>query len=118
VKRNTPKVIHSLKRFMYGIFNYYHDKGMSLKASKIKMFHEVYDILIDIAKQEEDIPDHLLILSLQHASKMLNSRGVVLSNKLRETQDPQKQQKLRQLLREIKQIKDSIDEFTKNYRGD
>ena len=114
------RAAYAFHRFIHGIFQHYYDKGMPLNTAKARMFKEVYDTCLDFAKREEGIPDHLLILTMQFASKLLNHRGFVLSKKLKET-DPNDEQtimRLRTALRDLKQVKDTIDHFIETYRGD
>ncbi|OXB94846.1 hypothetical protein [Parageobacillus galactosidasius] len=120
MKREKAKATYVFHRFIHGIFQYYHDKGMPLETAKARMFKEVYDTCLDFAKREEGIPDHLLVLTMQFVSKFLNHRGFVLSKKLKETNsnDEQAITRLRAALRDLKQVKDAIDHFIETYRGD
>ena len=110
---------YAFYRFMHGIFQYYHDEGMPAETAKARMLKEVYETCFDLVKQEEGIPDHLLVIMMQHASRMLHHRGYVLSKRLsKEMNDLQRIEQLRQSLRQLKQVKDVIDQFIETYRGD
>jgi hypothetical protein len=121
MKREKAKATYAFHRFIHGIFQYYHDKGMPLETAKARMFKEVYDTCLDFAKKEEGIPDHLLVLTMQFASKLLHHRGFVLSKKLLKETDSYDEEtiaRLRTALRDLKQVKDAIDHFIETYRGD
>jgi hypothetical protein len=123
MKRKAPKAIYAFHRFIQSIFQHYYDKGMPIETAKARMFKEVYDTCLDFAKKETGIPDHLLVLTMQHASRHLNQRGAVLAKKLKHlsdqsSKDEKQIEELRKALQDLKKAKDAVDQFIETYRGD
>lgn len=117
-QRKPPKVITGLTRFLQGIYYHYYDRGMPSDTAKVRMFKETYDILQDLTKKEKEVPDHVLVTSLQHASRQLNNRGAELAKKLSIEKDTDCIRILRNAMKDIKSTKDQIDFFIQTYRGE
>lgn len=115
--RKPTKPIQALSRFMHGIFDFYHDRGMPQDTAKARMLKETYDTCFDFFKSEQQIPDHQLVITLEHSTKMLNKRGSDLSKKLSISKDEAEITKLREALQQIKNAKDSLDGFISSYKG-
>lgn len=116
MSRKKPEILYAFHRFLEGIFSYYFDKGMPKERAKIRMYKESYDTMFDLIKEEKDVPDHILVTTMQHASRHLNRRGFELSKKIRE--NPENTEEIRKALHEIKKLKDHIDSFITTYKGD
>lgn len=117
-KRKPPKAKNGLYRFIQGLFAYYYDKGMPLETAKAKMLDEVYDTIRSITKADKDIPDHLLVMTMEHTVKSLQQRGYTLSQKLREEKDPKQIKILRTALQQMKKMIDECNAFISIYRGE
>ena len=115
MSRKPAKPIYAFHRFLKGIYAYYLDKGVPSKTAKVKMFKETYDICFDFAKDEEEAPDHVLVTTMQHASRHLNQRGAELTKIAK--QNPEQSEEILKLLQTIKQAKDASDEFIATYEG-
>lgn len=113
--RKPAKPIYAFHRFLEGIFSYYYDKGMKKEAAKLKMYKESYETIFDFAKKEQDVPDHALVATMQHASRLLNQRGFQLSKELEKDTN---NENLRESLVHIKEAKESADHFVSTYRGE
>jgi predicted nucleic acid-binding Zn-ribbon protein len=118
MSRKPPKIKSGLSRFVQSVFLYFHDRGMPVFTAKVRMFNETYDVLEDFYKKENDVPDHVLVSTLQHASRQLNNRGSKLAKKLSEAKDPEEIASLRAALSQIKKAKDDVDVFITTYRGE
>lgn len=113
--RRKAKPIYAFHRFLEGIFSYYFDRGMPKNSAKLKMYKETYEVIFDFAKKEEDIPDHVLVATMLHASRLLNQRGYTLSKRLAKDKS---NNNLRKELKNIKETKDVVDHFVSTYRGE
>lgn len=116
--RKAPKPIYAFHRFLEGIYSYYLDKGMSQKSAKLRMFKETYNTAFDFFKKEKDYPDHVLVTAMQSASRHLNHRGAEISKKIKDNPNIENKEQLLQALHQIKETKDSIDNFITVYRGE
>ncbi len=115
-RRKKPEPIYALQRFIEGIYAHFVNKGMPSKRAKIRMHEEVYDSLFSFIKNEEEVPDHILISTMKQASRHLNHRGYILSQKLKDK--PDNIEELRKVLLQIKETKEIIDSFITDYKGD
>lgn len=117
--RKKASPADSLGRFIFGIYDYYHDRGMPQKTAKARMIDDTLETVSDIMKKEDEIPDHMLVLMAQWMSKSLNARGAQMTKTVRET-DMEAQHDtdaILQPLRDIKAAKDAIDVFIETYKG-
>lgn|GEM_PF-2610593 len=123
--RKKPNPANSLARFMYGIFDYYHDRGMPKKTAKVRMIDNTLEECVKIMKQEEEVPDHMLIVMAQWMSRILQYRGAHMTKQIRTmqqkanaTQQPiEIDEAYLQPLRDLKAAKDAIDQFIETYKG-
>jgi hypothetical protein len=106
----------ALARFMHGIFEFYRDKGMPQKSAKARMFDETLDTCYSLMSKEQEIPDHALVIAAQFLSRLLNSRGVKLTNAVKAQQDPNDARL--EAMRQIKAVKDALDQFISIYKGE
>lgn len=113
--RKKPKPIYAFHRFLEGIFSYYHDRGMPKNTAKLRMYKDSYETVYDFIKNEKDVPDHAVVASMQHASRVLNQRGYILSQELAKSTDDED---LKKEMRHIREAKESIDQFVSTYRGE
>jgi hypothetical protein len=116
----SQKPADALARFMFGIFDFYRDKGMPHKTAKARMYDETLDTLFKMMREDPDIPDHGLVIALQFVSRLLNNRGVQLSNELRKSSnqnDLNHISELRKALSQLKTLKTQVDEFISAYKG-
>jgi hypothetical protein len=123
--RRKPNPADSLARFMYGIFDYYHDRGMPKKTAKVRMIDNTLEECVKIMKNEEEVPDHMLVVMAQWMSRALNHRGAQMTKKIKEMQNKANatqqsvdiDDELLQPLRDIKAAKDAVDRFIETYKG-
>lgn len=106
----------SLGRFMIGIYDYYKDRGMPQKTAKARMVDNTFTEIVELMKEEQDIPDHMLVIMAQFMSRALNNRGAQITKKIKDSGIEYKHEEL-QPLRDIKEAKDVIDVFIENYKG-
>lgn len=105
----------SLARFMYGIYDYFVDRGMPQKTAKARMIDSTLEVVSNTMKEEEDIPDHMLVLMAQWMSRSLNNRGIEITRAVK-SKGASTEEDL-QPLRDIKELKDITDKFIENYKG-
>lgn len=117
-KRKSPKITNGLYRFIQGISAHYHDKGMPLYTAKAKMLDETYETVRSITKVDKEIPDHLLVITMEHAVKSLQQRGYTISQKLQKETDAKQIEVLRTALQQMKKVMDEINNFISVYRGE
>ncbi|WP_067923943.1 hypothetical protein [Alicyclobacillus shizuokensis] len=115
--RANAKPALALGRFVHALFEHYHDKGMPMRTAKARMYDESLDTIYKFLKQEQDIPDHALVIAMQFASRALNHRGVALTKQFQNVTDEKALESARTLLRQIKAAKDAVDEFISSYKG-
>lgn len=115
-KRNPAD---SLGRFMLGIHDYYHDRGMPRMTAKARMANHTLEEFTKLMKQEEEIPDQMLVIMAQHMSRSLHSRGATITKGIEQKYPKGTPVPDGDLvsLRVIKSAKDSIDEFIETYEG-
>lgn len=113
--RKKANPADSLARFMYGIYDYFHDRGMPQKTAKARMMDSALEVCSDIIKKEEEIPDHMLVIMTQFLSKSLDTRGFQLTKAIK-MQSSSTEADL-QPLRDLKELKDATDKFIENYKG-
>lgn len=117
--RKKANPAQSLARFMHGIYDYYADRGMPSKTAKARMMDSTLEECIKLMKQEEDIPDEMLVILSQWMSRALNNRGAQITKLISEkypkgTPVPDD---ILVPLRKIKAAKDEVDTFIENYKG-
>jgi adenylate kinase family enzyme len=105
----------SLARFMYGIYDYYVDRGMPQKTAKARMIDSTLEVCSNSMREEEDIPDHMMVLMAQWMSRSLNNRGIQITRAVK-NKGTSTEEDL-QPLRDIKELKDMTDKFIENYKG-
>lgn len=113
--RRKASPADSLARFIYGIFDYYHDRGMPQKTAKARMIDDTLDVCTDLIKKEEEIPDHMLVIMAQFMSKSLDNRGFQITKAIKEL--PSSTEADLQPLRDLKELKDVTDKFIETYKG-
>lgn len=106
----------SLGRFMIGIYDYYKDRGMPQKTAKARMVDNTFNEVVELMKEEKEVPDHMLVIMAQFMSRALNNRGAQITKDIKESGIEYAQEEL-QPLRDIKAAKDAIDVFIENYKG-
>ncbi len=110
----------AIARFLYGIFQSHRNLGMPKEGAKAKMYDETYDEIFKMIKNDTIIPDHSLVISAQHMRRLLNERGYVLSQLLKEavsSNDELQMNTIRQAMKEIQVTMQSLDEFISVYKG-
>lgn len=118
MSRGKHNPAHSLERFMYGIYDYYHDRGMPEKRAKARMVDSTLEACTKLIRQEEDIPDHMMVIMAQQMSQALNNRGAQITKIIKEQQAKGTYtHDMLQPLHDLKAIKDSVDTFIENYTG-
>lgn len=117
VARRKPNPADSLGRFMIGIYDYYHDRGMPTNTAKARMIDSTLEQVSNLMKAEQDIPDQMLVLMAQWMSRSLNNRGAQITKELKDTPQEQLTSEILQPLNDIKAAKDAIDVFIKSYEG-
>jgi hypothetical protein len=115
LSRKKADPADSLARFMYGIYDYHVDRGMPQKTAKARMIDRTLEVCTNTIKEEEDIPDHMLVLLAQWMSRSLNHRGVQITKAVK-SKEYSTEEDL-QPLRDIKELKDLTDKFIENYKG-
>jgi hypothetical protein len=106
----------SLGRFMIGIYDYYKDRGMPQKTAKARMVDNTLNEVVELMKEEKEVPDHMLVIMAQFMSRALNNRGAQITKEIKESGIEHAQEEL-QPLRDIKAAKDAVDIFIENYKG-
>lgn len=106
----------SLSRFMHGIFDYYHDRGMPAKTAKARMIDNTFEEAVKLMRSEKEVPDEMLVIMSQWMSRALNNRGAQITKDIKESGVQYTNEEL-QPLRDIKATKDAIDSFIENYKG-
>jgi hypothetical protein len=109
------KPADALGRFMYGIFDFYRDNGLTIPAAKARMYDEALQTCAQMMKVDPDIPDHALVIAAQMMSQLLNHRGYQLTEAAKKEQKPNESRL--EALRQIKAAKDAIDAFISTYKG-
>jgi hypothetical protein len=108
----------SLARFMYGIYDYYTDKGMPQKTAKARMVDSTLEVLTNTIKEEDEIPDQMVVLMAQWMARALNNRGAKITKEIKKHHDDGTfNESMLHVLHEIKGIKDATDIFIENYKG-
>jgi hypothetical protein len=121
-KKHNPA--DSLGRFMLGVYDYYHDRGMPQKTAKARMIDSTLEVCTNFMKEEDEVPDEMLVIMAQFMSKALNNRGAQMTKTIREIEknaatDPRAMDtgKLLTPLHDIKKAKDAMDTFIETYKG-
>lgn len=117
-KRTNPA--HSLSQFMLGVYDYYRDRGMPQKAAKTRMIDHSLEEIVQLIKQEKEVPDHMLVLMAQWMSKALNQRGVTMTKEVKAMQEKSTEDTIDVNLtpfHQIKELKDVTDRFVESYKG-
>lgn len=115
-KKNNPA--DSLGRFMYGVYDYYHDRGMPKQTAKARMIDSTLKTCTDMMKEEEEIPDQMLVIMAQFMSRALNNRGADITKVIKKHQEEGTfDEKQLRPLHDIKGTKDAIDRFIETYKG-
>ena len=117
-KRKEPKITTGLHRFIIGIFDHYHNRGMPARTAKIKSLDETYKVIRSVIEQDKEVPDYLVVVSIEHSVSLLKKRGQQLSQKLEKATDDKEIEKLRKSLRDLKQLVDQNEVFIEQYRGE
>lgn len=119
MSRKKPDPTYSLSRFIYGIYAYYIDRGVPSQTAKVKMVDGTMETVFSFIKKEKDVSDKMLLAVAKWLSKALSYRGseitAQIKNKYSQSQSVPEQELLP--LREIKQLKDSLDKFANSYTG-
>lgn len=115
MSRNKIDPTHSLGQFIYGIFDYYYDRGMPQKTAKARMIDSTLETCVKIMRKEEEIPDQMLVLMAQWMSRALNDRGATISRSV--SNKKQVNTESLKTLTDIKEVKDVLDKFIENYKG-
>ncbi len=116
-KKHDPSF--SLNRFMLGIYDHYHDRGMPPNTAKARMIDSTLETCTKMIRNEKDIPDQMLVILSQYMSRALNSRGVQLTKEItsKYPNGVQVPEEVLVPLRQVKETKDAIDKFIKKYQG-
>lgn len=115
-KKHNPA--DSLERFMYGIYDYYHDRGMPQKRAKARMVDSTLEACTKLMRQEEEIPDHMLVIMAQHMSQALNNRGAQITKDIKSHQDKGTYtENMLQPLHDLKPAMDAVNRFIETYTG-
>lgn len=118
MSRNKIDPTHSLGQFIYGIFDYYHDRGMPQKTAKARMIDSTLETCAKIMRKEEEIPDQMLVLMAQWMSQALNNRGAQITKEIKQHQDKGTyKDSMLQPLHDLRPTKDAIDRFIETYKG-
>ncbi|PGV23030.1 hypothetical protein [Bacillus cereus] len=112
-KRLNPT--HSLGQFIYGIYDYHHDRGMPQKTAKARMIDNTLEACVSVVRKEEEIPDQMIVLMAQWMSRTLNDRGVHITRGVTNKQTEDKE--AFKALTDLKNLKNSLDTFIENYKG-
>jgi hypothetical protein len=110
---------------MYGIYDYYTDRGMPKMRAKVRMVdHTLESCVNNVMKHEKEVPDEMLVIMAQWMSRSLNNRGAQMTKVIKEVEqnadaDPRSAdtEKLLKPLHDIKKAKDAVDTFIENYKG-
>ncbi|MEB9561587.1 hypothetical protein P4I85_13920 [Bacillus cereus] len=112
-KRLNPT--HSLGQFIYGIYDYHHDRGMPQKTAKARMIDNTLEACVSVIRKEEEIPDQMIVLMAQWMSRTLNDRGAHITREVTNKQVEDKE--AFKALTDLKDLKNSLDTFIENYKG-
>lgn len=114
--RKKPNPATSLARFIHGIFDYYHDRGMPAKTAKARMIDNTLEECVKLMRSEKEVPDEMLVLMAQWMSRSLNNRGAQITKDIKASNISYTDEQL-QPLRDIKEAKDAVDRFIEKYKG-
>jgi hypothetical protein len=106
----------SLGRFMIGIYDYYTDRGLPQNTAKARMVDNTLNEVVELIKQEKEVPDHMLVIMAQFMSRALNTRGAQITKIIQESDMEPTEEHLKPL-RDIKPATDAINTFIENYKG-
>ncbi|HDX9674139.1 TPA: hypothetical protein ROY08_001396 [Bacillus cereus] len=112
-KRLNPA--NSLGQFIYGIYDYHHDRGMPQKTAKARMIDNTLEACVNVIRKEEEIPDQMIVLMAQWMSRTLNDRGTHITREVTSKQIEDKE--AFKALTDLKTLKNSLDTFIENYKG-
>lgn len=115
MSRNRLNPTHSLGQFIYGIYDYHHDRGMPQKTAKARMIDNTLEACFKIIKREEEIPDQMLVLMAQWISRVLNDRGTFITKEV--TAKQIEDETAFKALKDLKDVKNALDIFIQNYTG-
>ncbi|EOO44398.1 hypothetical protein [Bacillus cereus] len=115
-KRLNPS--HSLGQFIYGIYDYHHDRGMPQKTAKARMIDNTLEACVNVMRKEEEIPDQMIVLMAQWMSQSLNNRGIQITKEIKQHQNKGTyKESMLQPLHDLRPTKDAIDHFIETYTG-
>lgn len=115
MSRKKADPADSLARFMYGIHDFYVDKGMPSKTAKGRMVDKTLEVVSNHIKEEDEIPDHMLVMMAQWMSRSLKVRGSQITTAVKSKESSSEEDLLP--LRHIKELVDVTDKFIQNYKG-
>ncbi|MEB2276966.1 hypothetical protein LAV82_23390 [Bacillus sp. ILBB4] len=116
--RKKANPADSLERFMFGIYDYYHDRGMPQKTAKARMIDNTLEVCVKNMNKEKEIPDHMLVLMAQWMSRALNNRGAQITKDIKKHQEEGTyDEKMLNILHQLKAPKDAVDSFIETYKG-
>jgi hypothetical protein len=119
VARKKTDPSQSLARFIFGIFDFHHDRGMPQKTAKTRMINDTLTTCSDIIKNEEEVPDHMLVIYAQNLRRSISTRGAQITKNIEAKYPKGNQVPESELLalRNLKALQDSADTFIENYKG-
>lgn len=116
--RNHPKVETGLYRYLYGMYEYYIDKGMNDVGAKVRMIQMVNETLLNTIQRFKDHQDHMLAKDAEGFYQHILLRGRQLSKQLENTdQDLADYQEIIDAVNRLEIIRKSLKEFIESYKG-